>query len=92
MSGGHFNYNQFHIEGIVGELESLLKLNPEEKRMLWYDFSEETFNEMRTAITYLKIAQVYVNRLDYLISGDDGEDTFHSRLKEELSQVSPLFV
>ena len=26
----------------------------------------------------------YTQRIDWLVSGDDGEDSFHSRLKKEL--------
>ena len=39
---------------------------------------------------YLKIlnkAFVYVNRIDWLLSGDDGEETFHKRLKEDLEKL-----
>lgn len=32
----------------------------------------------------LKLANIYLHRIDWLLSGDDGEDSFHSRLKEEL--------
>ena len=35
----------------------------------------------------LKIAQVYVQRIDWLVSDDDGEDSFHSRLNKELSEI-----
>ena len=35
----------------------------------------------------LKIAQVYAQRVDWLVSGDDGEDSFHSRLNKELSEI-----
>ena len=36
------------------------------------------------AIKYLKIAQIYTKRIEWLLSGDDGEDSFHERLREEL--------
>lgn len=32
-------------------------------------------------------AQVYAQRIDWLLSGDDGEDNFHLRLKEDLANL-----
>lgn len=50
-------------------------------------YSDETINEFKNAIAYLKIAECYAQRVDWLLSGDDGEDTFHERLKEELDKL-----
>jgi len=36
----------------------------------------------------LKKAQIYAQRIDYLISGDDGEESFRERLKEELDKLA----
>lgn len=30
---------------------------------------------------------IYTQRIDWLLSGDDGEESFHSRLKEELDKL-----
>ena len=38
------------------------------------------------AIDALRRAEIYAQRVDYLICGDDGEESFHSRLKEELEK------
>lgn len=51
------------------------------------DYSEETINEFRKGVGILKKAQVYANRIDWLMSGDDGEDSFHKRLKEKLKEL-----
>ena len=51
------------------------------------DYSEETLCEFKNAIYYLKKAQIYAQRIDWLISGDDGEKSFHVRLKEELDEL-----
>lgn len=32
----------------------------------------------------LRIAEIYTQRIDWLVSGDDGEESFRERLKEEL--------
>ena len=42
---------------------------------------------MKEAVRALKIAQVYAQRVDWLLSGDDGEESFLSRLEEELKKL-----
>lgn len=59
--------------------------HPEEK--FNYTYPEEVQKEFKNAIKYLKIAEVYAQRVDYLISGDDGEESFLKRLKEDLSKI-----
>lgn len=51
------------------------------------DWSEETLQEFRRGIAVLKRAIVYAQRIDWLLSGDDGEESFHERLKEELNKL-----
>ena len=52
------------------------------------DYSEETLQEFRRAIDVLKRASVYAHRIDWLISGDDGEETFHKRLKKDFDKLN----
>ncbi len=51
-----------------------------------YHFSEETLKEFQTGIDIIKKAYVYAQRIDWLLSGDDGEEEFHNRLKEDLNK------
>ena len=51
-------------------------------------YSEETLQEFRKAVTLLKQAEAYTQRIDWLLSGDDGEDNFHERLKAELEELN----
>ena len=37
-------------------------------------------------LDYLNLAGIYTQRLDWLFSGDDGEDSFFERLEEELEK------
>ena len=86
MSGGHFDYNQRIINEIADEIENIIKThNIEDEDGYCYNFSEKTIEEFKTAFELLKKSAIYVQRVDWLISGDDGEDTFHERLKEELN-------
>lgn len=52
------------------------------------EYSEETINEFKNAIRTLRMAQVYAQRVDWLICGDDGEDSFHRRLAEDLANIT----
>lgn len=79
MSGGHFDYNQDYIRRIADDLESSLKDD---------SFSPETLLEFRKGYDILRKAYVYAQRIDWLMSGDDGEDNFHQRLKHDLERLN----
>ena len=57
---------------------------PEEKNN--YTYPEEVQEKFRDAIKALRTAAIYAQRVDWLLSGDDGEESFLRRLKEELNQ------
>lgn len=61
--------------------------NEEGEEPYYRDWSEETVAEFRRAVTVLKRASIYTQRIDWLLSGDDGEETFHKRLKKELLKL-----
>ena len=89
MSGGHFQYKQYEIGYIADEVEQLILTNTSKETNEWGDikgafYSEETIAEFEHALKLLREAHIYVQRIDWLVSGDDGEDSFHSRLKFEL--------
>ena len=77
MSGGHFDYAQFRIEDIVAGVEELIANN-------WREFTPATIAEFRVGSFFLRTAAVYAQRIDWLVSGDDSEETFHQRLAKEL--------
>uniref|UniRef100_A0A6C0JVK7 Uncharacterized protein n=1 Tax=viral metagenome TaxID=1070528 RepID=A0A6C0JVK7_9ZZZZ len=84
MSGGHFDYKQYAIEDIIESIESIIQNNTNLSNDFENRFSEKTIQEFKNAIKYLTLAKIYSHRIDWLISGDDGEETFHERLNEEL--------
>lgn len=94
MSGGHFNYYQRHIGDIIEKLDEVIELNgkpvPEKTSQFdndyYYDYSPETIAKFKEGLYYLNKAQIFAQRIDWLLSGDDGEDTFHKRLTEDLSE------
>jgi hypothetical protein len=50
-------------------------------------YSPETIAEFEKAVKVLKLAYVYAQRIDWLLSGDDGEDSFHRRLQAQLKEL-----
>ena len=104
MSGGRFEYKQFHIreirEAIEAELENMGKEIPRTEQ--WHDeewlqkypkdryypeYKPETVREFKKALKILKLAYIYAQRIDWFLSGDDGEDSFHERLNEEVRKI-----
>jgi hypothetical protein len=91
MSGGHFDYQQYKI-GIIGaSIEQLIWNNNSKEVDEWSDhvgrcYTEETISEFRIALKLLRRAEIYAQRIDYLASGDDGEESFHKRLALELAE------
>jgi hypothetical protein len=61
------------------------KKYPEDK--FHYKYPDEVIEKMKEAVKALKIAQVYDQRVDWLFSGDDGEESFLRRLEEELKEI-----
>ena len=47
----------------------------------------EVLEEFKKGLEILKKAAIYTQRIDWLLSGDDGEDSFKRRLKEELDEL-----
>lgn len=93
MSGGTFDYQQFRLQDIAERIQEEIDHN--HIRPEWYSaddwngqkWTDKTIAEFRKAIKFLYKAQVYAQRIDWLLAGDDGENTFHERLKEELEKV-----
>lgn len=88
MSGGEFNYDEYRISQIADSIEQFIINNDSTDTNEWgetkgHNYSPEVIAEFKTAVTILRTAFIYAHRVDYLISGDDGEDSFLSRLEDE---------
>ena len=82
MSGGAFNYNDYHITGIADQIEEFIRDNEDNQV-----YSEATIQRFREAVKLLREAGVYVHRIDWLVSCDDGEESFHKRLERDLERL-----
>jgi hypothetical protein len=90
MSGGHFDYAQYKIGEIVEEIEKQHAYRSKPRFSQWGNiepYPDTVLNELLKGAEILKKAYVYAQRIDYLFSGDDGEESFLTRLKEELEQL-----
>lgn len=64
----------------------------------WYDkfpedlthhkYPDEIIEEFKKGLELIEKAQVYMQRIDWLLSGDDGNESFIERLKEDLNKLN----
>lgn len=92
MSGGHFQYKQYELGHIADEIEQIILDNNSEEVDKYgytkgYGYSPETVEKFKYAKLLLLRAQIYAQRIDWLVSCDDGEDSFHSRLQQDLDAL-----
>lgn len=57
---------------------------PDEADVL--ELSDETINVMKEAYRQIRIAEIYATRVDWMMSGDDSEESFRERIKEDLEE------
>jgi len=73
LDGEYFGWNE------NGEIK--------EKPEGWQLYPDEILQKFKEGYRLCKMAYVYAKRIDWLVSGDDGEETFQERLKEDLEEV-----
>ena len=93
MSGGFFDYQQYRLEQMADDIDQLIRDNHSTETNQWGDqrgrgYTAETIAEFREAVAHLHKAQIYVQRIDWLVSGDDGEDSFHQRLAQDMQRLN----
>lgn len=80
---GHFRYQQSVLDEIADSIRKLIEENDTHGQ-----YNETTIAEFQKAHCTLKLASVLTQRIDWLVSGDDGESTFHERLASDLKELS----
>lgn len=88
MSGGHFDYAQYKLEDIADEIRSLIALNNNPQLDPEAKYSDETIAKFLEADKTLRVAAVMAQRIDWLVSGDDGEESFHKRWNEDIESLT----
>ena len=94
MSGGFFNYDQYRIRQISDSLETLIFNNGKKRhyRESWeneyyHEYSPEVIAKFKEGLEILRKAEIYAHRIDWLLSADDGEETFLERLESDLLKL-----
>ena len=52
-----------------------------------YKYSDEIIEKFKEGLKHIELAHVYMQRLDWLLSGDDGDESFISRLEDDLKKL-----
>jgi len=84
MSGGHFgDYDYYKVAQFADELEVEIQNNnkPDEYEYA-PNFSPETIKYLRKQLLKMRKMAEIMRHIDYLYSGDHGDDSFMERVKE----------
>ena len=58
---------------------------------LYPKYNRKTMDIMKRAVYVLRLAHIYAQRVDWMLSGDDGEDSLVERLEEELEELKKKY-
>jgi len=82
MSGGFYDYKNYLMnEWIESTEDEFLKIVEEDR------YNDEVYLEIQKGIELMKKASIYMHRMDWLFSGDDGGDAFQHRLEEDFKSL-----
>ena len=89
MSGGHFDYNQYRLNDIAEEINRIIEDNDNKDCDEWGDcigraYPKEIIDLFKEASHTLKRAEDMAQRVDWLICGDDSQESFIRRWREEV--------
>ena len=92
MSGGHFGnygYDYWKVAQFADELEEEILNNGKERNDTGYygidyypKYSDEVIDYLKEQVTQLRKMSEIMRHVDYLYSGDHGEDSFMNRVQE----------
>lgn len=88
MSGGYFGYDQFILEHIASEIDELIEKNDSKEEdsfgnRIGREYPPDIIEKFDETRRILRRARAMVQRIDLLVSWDDGEDSFRRRWEEE---------
>jgi wyosine [tRNA(Phe)-imidazoG37] synthetase (radical SAM superfamily) len=80
MSGGTLDVSPYSLESTREQIQEVIDHNYAQNG---YNLKPETLEVFKKAISIIHQAEIYIRRIDYLLSSDDSEDSFHEYLKED---------
>jgi len=84
MSGGRFDYVQYKFDDVA---ESIRKYREREMENPEFPLPEDIAAKFDEAARTCEIAAAMVQRVDWLVSGDDGYDCFRERWIVEVERL-----
>jgi hypothetical protein len=92
MSGDHFEGIEYRLDQVAEEIEEVVRTNASTEVDSYGDplgrhYSEQTLSRLAEAIEALRRAKAYARAVNYLLSGDDSEESFHKGLEEALERL-----
>jgi len=69
------------INEVADEIDNLIRHNGSNGL-----YSAETLTKLKRSAQVCRLAAIMVQRVDWFVSGDDGEPEFHDRWDEELAK------
>jgi hypothetical protein len=81
MSGGHFDYISFKFDEFSTNLKMEIDTNgiPDGDGDVIYDYSPEVITRLELLVTLTDLVSTLSHSVEWLYSGDIGEDTFTAR-------------
>lgn len=74
MSGGHFDYIQYRFDDVASSIEQQIAAN---------EYEPAIVNRFQLAADTVRLAGKMIQRVDWLVSDDDGPDSFLTRWHDE---------
>ena len=94
MSGGRYSISPYMFDEIIEDIDNAIKDSDENKGKetscfdFHYDISDDAKKELIKGKEIIKLAKIYIHRIDYLLDGDDSNDDFIRRLKEDKEKMA----
>lgn len=84
MSGGHFDHSNYFMDEIADDIQLVVDNNTNGDKDSWGDtigrfYDVGTIWKLQYVAHELRILSELVHHIDYLLSGDTGEDSFQER-------------
>lgn len=89
MSGGAFHYSFIRLYEFANELDMRINNNNIPNEYGYADnLSDETIANMKTSLLLIKSCAILSHEIEWLYSGDSGEDQFNEIFKKLISTTN----
>lgn len=88
MSGSHYDYKYINISQLADELERDINLNNEKDEFGYApNFGTLTIATLKKCLAIIRLASNIGREVEWLYSGDYGEETFLKEIKKHLDST-----